>query len=55
MAESYPNGLKTLWEKEKLQFLFYPQCFQKACFPGAAKGVIVWNGLNICAISIRII
>ena len=23
------------------QFLLYPQCFQKACFPGASKGVIV--------------
>ena len=25
------------------QFLFFPQCFQKACFPGASKGVIVWE------------
>ena len=23
------------------QFLLFPQCFQKACFPGAFKGVIV--------------
>ena len=23
------------------QFLCFPQCFQKACFPGASKGVIV--------------
>ena len=22
------------------QFLLFPQCFQKACFPGASKGVI---------------
>ena len=40
MAESYPNGLKTLWEKEKLlvtsNFSFSPQCFQKAYFPGAS-------------------
>ena len=28
------------------QFLLFPQCFQKACFPGASKGVIVWNELN---------
>ena len=28
------------------QFLLYPQCFQKACFPGASKGVIVWEWLN---------
>ena len=25
------------------QFLLYPQCFQKACFPGASKGIIVWE------------
>ena len=24
-------------------FLLFPQCFQKACFPGASKGVIVWE------------
>ena len=25
------------------QFLLFPQCFQKACFPGVSKGVIVWE------------
>ena len=25
------------------QFLLFPQCFQKACFPRASKGVIVWD------------
>ena len=25
------------------QFLRFPQCFQKGCFPGASKGVIVWE------------
>ena len=25
------------------QFLLFPQCFQKACIPGASKGVIVWE------------
>ena len=25
------------------QFLLFPQCFQKACFPGASKGIIVWE------------
>ena len=25
------------------QFLLFPQCFQKACFPEAPKGVIVWE------------
>ena len=29
------------------QFLLFPQCFQKACFPGASKGVIVWEWVNI--------
>ena len=28
------------------QFLLFPQCFQKACFPGALKGVIVWEWVN---------
>ena len=27
------------------QFLLFPQCFQKACFPGVSKGVIVWEWL----------
>ena len=25
------------------QFLLFPQCFQKACFLGASKGVIAWE------------
>ena len=25
------------------QFLLFPRCFQKTCFPGASKGVIVWE------------
>ena len=25
------------------QFLLFPHCFQKACFLGASKGVIVWE------------
>ena len=24
-------------------FLLFPQCFQKACFPGTSKGVIAWE------------
>ena len=47
MAESYPKGWKTLWQKGEIarneQFLLFPQCFQKACYPGASKGVIVWE------------
>ena len=27
-------------------FLLFPQCFQKACFPGVSKGVIVWEWVN---------
>ena len=30
------------------QFLIFPQCFQKTCFPGASKGVIVWEWVNTC-------
>ena len=28
------------------QYLLFPQCFQKARFPGASKGVIVWEWVN---------
>ena len=28
------------------QFLLFPQCFQKTCFSGASKGVIVWEWVN---------
>ena len=28
------------------QFLLFPQCFQKAYFPGASKGVLVWEWVN---------
>ena len=28
------------------QFLLFPQCFQKAYFPRASKGVIVWELVN---------
>ena len=29
------------------QFLFFPHCFQKACFPGVSKGVIVWEWVKV--------
>ena len=29
------------------QFLFFPQCFQKACFLEVSKGVIVWEWVNV--------
>ena len=25
------------------QFLLFPKCFQMVCFPGASKGVIMWE------------
>ena len=28
------------------QFLLFPQCFQKACFPGASKDVTLWEWVN---------
>ena len=28
------------------QFLLFPQGFQKACFPVASKGVILWERVN---------
>ena len=28
------------------QFLLFLQCFQKACYPGASKGVIEWEWVN---------
>ena len=28
------------------QFLLFPHCFQKACFHGASKGVIVLEWVN---------
>ena len=29
------------------QFLLFQQWFQKACFPGVSKGVIVWEWVNL--------
>ena len=46
MAECFPNREKTLGKGEIVhyeQFLLFPQCLQKACFPGVSKGVIVWE------------
>ena len=28
------------------QFLLFPKCFQKACFPGVSKGVVVWEWIK---------
>ena len=32
------------------QFLLFPQCFQKACYPGASKGIIVWEWVKLVMI-----
>ena len=29
------------------QFLIFPQCFYKARFPGASKGVVVWEWVKM--------
>ena len=34
------KGEIALYEQCNEQFLLFPQCFQKACFQGASKGVI---------------
>ena len=35
------------------QFLLFPQCFQKACFPGASKGFIVWEWDSVLPRSLK--
>ena len=37
------------------QFLLFPQCFQKACVPGASKGVTVWEWVDNIAAAISYI
>ena len=40
--------VETLWEKEKLSnFSFSHSVFKKARFPGASKGVIVWEWVKL--------
>ena len=50
MAESYPRWVENTVEKGEIarieQFLLFPQCFQKACFPWASKGAIVWEWID---------
>ena len=35
------------------QFLLFPQCFQKAYFPGVSKGVIVWKWVKVISTNIE--
>ena len=49
MAESFPNGQKTLLEKDKLileQFVPFPQCLQKTCTADTYKPGLVWDRVN---------
>ena len=54
MAQSYPKGLENTVGKGEIaryeQFLLFPQCFQKACFPRTSKGVTVWEWGNYSAL-----
>ena len=34
------------------QFLLLPQCFQKSCFQGASKGVIVWEWVKFYSVPV---
>ena len=50
MAESYPNGKKTLWEKEKLlvtsNFSFSHSVFKRLVSQGSQKVSLCGNGLT---------
>ena len=51
MKESNPKQVENTVGKGEIaryeQFLLFPQCFQKACFAGASKGVIVWEWVKL--------
>ena len=51
MAEKLPKRVENTVGKGEIalneQFLLFPQCFQKAYFPGASKGVIVWEWIKL--------
>ena len=50
IAEKLPKRVENTVGKGEIaryeQFLLFPQFFQKVCFPGASKGVIVWEWVN---------
>ena len=50
MEESYPKQVENTVGKGEIaryeQFLLFPRCFQKACLPGASKGVTVLEWVN---------
>ena len=49
------NGRKLSKQVEIEQFLLFPQCFQKACFPGVSKVSLCGNGLKGFGASTRIL
>ena len=55
MAESYPKKVENTVGKGEIaryeQFLLFQQCFQKAYFPGASKGVIVWEWVKMVVVA----
>ena len=57
MAQSYPKGVENTVGKGEIacyeQFLLFPQCFQKACFPGASKGVTEWEWVNVTLVILQ--
>ena len=49
MAESFQTGRKHCENRRNCSLRAispFSQCFQKACFPEASKGVIVWEWVN---------
>ena len=46
-SRKFSNPVENTRGKEEIarceEFFLFPQCFQKACFPGASKGVTVWE------------
>ena len=53
MAELFKQVENNLGKGETAryeQFPHFPQCFQKLCFPGTSKGVIVWEWVK-CLLS----
>ena len=59
MAESYSKRVENTVGKGEIacyeQFLLFPKCFQKACFPGASKGVIVWEWVKAGGLLIQVV
>ena len=55
MKESNPKQVENTVGKGEIaryeEFLLFPQCFQKACFAGASKGVIVWEWVKLVVVA----